>query len=55
VLADYRRLDGTAGRRIRVGDVSGVASGIDDDGALRVRLDDGTQHRILAGDVQMVG
>lgn len=55
VLADYRHLDGTVGRRVQVADVSGVACGIDDDGALRVLLDDGTQHRILAGDVQMVG
>ena len=43
----------TAGRRVRVGDVEGVAEGIDDRGALWLRCDDGTRQPILAGDVEM--
>ena len=45
-----------AGRRLRVLDLAGkeilgVALGIDSDGALRVRRDDGAELRVIAGDV----
>ena len=47
------------GRRIRVeeatggGDFAGIAVGIDGDGALRVRRDDGQEVRVIAGDVTL--
>jgi BirA family biotin operon repressor/biotin-[acetyl-CoA-carboxylase] ligase len=47
------------GRRIRVeratggGDFAGIAVGIDSDGALRVRRDDGQELRVIAGDVTL--
>ena len=37
------------------GRVDGVALGLDDDGALRVRLASGEEHRVVAGDVTVVG
>jgi BirA family transcriptional regulator, biotin operon repressor / biotin---[acetyl-CoA-carboxylase] ligase len=37
--------------RLPAGDVAGVAEGLDPDGALRLRLADGTTRRITAGDV----
>jgi biotin-(acetyl-CoA carboxylase) ligase len=45
-----------AGRRLRVLDLAGkeilgVALGIDSDGALRVKQDDGAELRVIAGDV----
>ena len=48
-----------AGRRLRVVDLAGeqilgVALGIDPDGALRVRGDDGAEMRVIAGDVTIV-
>jgi BirA family biotin operon repressor/biotin-[acetyl-CoA-carboxylase] ligase len=47
------------GRRVRVleqdrGELSGVALGIDSDGALRVGRDDGREMRVVAGDVTLV-
>ena len=45
----------TLGRRVRVGDVEGVAEALLPSGGLRVRRDDGTAAEILAGDVEMVG
>jgi len=46
------------GRRVRVleldgSQIAGVALGIDDDGALRVRCDDGAEVRVVAGDVTL--
>ncbi len=47
------------GQRIRVeeatggGDFAGIAVGIDGDGALRVRRDDGQEVRVIAGDVTL--
>ena len=46
----WRLRSNTIGRRVRVGEVEGIATDVRDDGALLV---DGTA--ILAGDVQMVG
>jgi biotin-(acetyl-CoA carboxylase) ligase len=47
-----------AGRPVRVRDLagpelSGLAEGIDADGALLVRCDDGRTERVLAGDVTL--
>jgi biotin-(acetyl-CoA carboxylase) ligase len=48
------------GRRVRVLDaiagseaVTGVAAGIDDDGALWIERDDGVRQRVVAGDVTL--
>jgi BirA family biotin operon repressor/biotin-[acetyl-CoA-carboxylase] ligase len=59
-LADaWRALAPLVGRRIHVaepaGAVEGEVLGLDDDGALRIRRDDGTEHRVIAGDVTVVG
>ena len=46
------------GRRVRVsfgnGEMEGVVSGVDNDGALLVTRGDGTQERVLAGDVTVL-
>jgi BirA family biotin operon repressor/biotin-[acetyl-CoA-carboxylase] ligase len=54
VLDAWRAADALRGRTVDVGNHSGVADGIDDDGALRLRTDGGVT-RITAGEVQMVG
>ena len=59
VRADFEARFQMRGRRVRVLDaigagaaaVEGVATGIDADGALLVRRDDGTTERVVAGDV----
>lgn len=59
VVAAWNSLDANAGRPVRVAlaaddpagpVVEGIDEGIDLDGALRLRLPDGTLHRVLAGD-----
>lgn len=42
----------TVGARVSVGDVTGVATDIDDDGALLVRDDGGTVHVVRSGEVR---
>jgi BirA family biotin operon repressor/biotin-[acetyl-CoA-carboxylase] ligase len=46
------------GRWVRVqepgGEVAGTATGLDADGALRLRLPSGVEHRVVAGDVTVV-
>ena len=44
----------TTGRRVRVGSVEGIATGIDASGALWVQTDDGQRRAIVAGDVELV-
>ena len=55
VAAEYREACVTVGRRIRatrpVGDLVGVARGVDDDGRLVVVDDAGALHTVSAGDV----
>ena len=51
-----RHAERMAGRRICVvalagTEMQGIALGIDADGALRLRLDDGEETRVIAGDV----
>ena len=48
-LDRWRERSHTLGRRVRVGDIEGIAQGVRDDGALLI---DG--HPVLAGDVEMV-
>jgi len=54
LLDDWRARSVTIGATVRVGGVTGVATGIDADGALWVLDDAGQRHRILAGDVEMI-
>ncbi len=53
----FEAVDDLAGRRIVLAcgreTLTGVAEGIDDDGALKLRLDDGGLHRLHAGDVHI--
>lgn len=41
------------GERVAVGSLVGMAEGVDDDGALRIRLDSGEVRRAVAGDVHL--
>lgn len=50
-FADWRSRLMMLGHSVQVGDVEGVAQDVDSDGALLVRLSDGSMQRILAGDV----
>lgn len=57
LLAEYRRHCGTLGSRVRVelptGEaITGTAVDVTDEGALRVRADDGHEHTFTAGDVR---
>lgn len=56
VLTQWRTFESTSGRRVRMvaEDLVGRADGIEDDGALRVHLPDGTTRRVYAGDVEFV-
>jgi BirA family biotin operon repressor/biotin-[acetyl-CoA-carboxylase] ligase len=53
MMADLTARDGTKGRTVRVGDVEGVADGIEANGKLRVMLD-GALQKVQAGDVKVV-
>ncbi len=55
LLAAWRRRSSTLGARVEVAGRRGTAVDIDADGALRLRDDAGVEHRVLAGDVAMVG
>jgi BirA family biotin operon repressor/biotin-[acetyl-CoA-carboxylase] ligase len=59
IAAAWRELAPLVGRRIHVAEPSGAVEGevlaLDDDGALRIRRDDGREHRVVAGDVTVVG
>lgn len=54
VLQRWRSHSATLGQRVRIGAVTGRAIALDDDGALRILGEDGVEHRILAGDVEMI-
>jgi BirA family biotin operon repressor/biotin-[acetyl-CoA-carboxylase] ligase len=55
IRAAWEELSDMIGREIRVdepgGRVTGIVLGLDDDGALRLRLASGAEHRVVAGDV----
>lgn len=55
VLGRWRARSATLGHRVRVGGVEGEAVDLDPDGALRIRVEDGSLRRVVAGDVEMVG
>ncbi|MGD9765453.1 MAG: biotin--[acetyl-CoA-carboxylase] ligase [Candidatus Binatia bacterium] len=59
VATAWRGLTTLIGRHIHVaepgGSVQGTVIDLDDDGALRLRLADGAEYRVLAGDVTVVG
>lgn len=52
MLEELRRHDALLGTRVHIEGVSGVARGIDRDGALLVEDDSGARHRILSGTVE---
>ncbi len=55
----YHEVDDLDGREIRLQcgreTLSGVSAGIDDEGALMLRANDGATHKLLAGDVHITG
>jgi BirA family biotin operon repressor/biotin-[acetyl-CoA-carboxylase] ligase len=51
ILGVWRARSATLGARVQVGEIRGVAIGLDPDGALRVRDDQGAEHRIVSGDL----
>lgn len=51
VLAAWRRASCTLGHRVRVGEHEGLAEDVAEDGALRLRLDDGRHVKVHAGDL----
>jgi BirA family biotin operon repressor/biotin-[acetyl-CoA-carboxylase] ligase len=57
LLTTWRGMLSTIGQRVTVqmieGQISGQASGVDDDGALLLRADDGTIQRVVAGEVTL--
>lgn len=57
LVAGWRARLSTLGQRITVTaadrQMSGLAADVDDDGALLVRADDGTIHRVIAGEVTL--
>ena len=59
IAAAWRRLAPLIGRTIRVQEPGAIVEGtvldIDADGALRLRLPTGGEHRVVAGDVTVVG
>lgn len=59
IAAAWRALTPLIGQRIHVeetaGSVEGTVCDLDDDGALRIRRDDGSEYRVVAGDVTVVG
>jgi BirA family biotin operon repressor/biotin-[acetyl-CoA-carboxylase] ligase len=54
VLDQWRKYEQTSGRTVLIVDdeLEGVAEGITEDGALRVRIGDGTLRKVYAGDVR---
>ena len=58
IIEEWKGFSCTLGRRIRVGGkahvIEGQAIDVDDTGALVVRLDNGLNERVLAGDVSLV-
>ena len=55
VLDRWRARSCTLGRRIRVGDLEGVARTVDPNGALLVETELGRSHRVLSGTVVDLG
>lgn len=58
IAASYRARSVTLGSRVHVSgaaELTGTAEDIDSSGALLVRTEDGTLHRVLAGDVSVRG
>ena len=57
LVSHLRRLDVLRGRRVRVNageTVTGTALGIDDEGRLKIQTDDGQEHFINSGEVELV-
>ncbi len=58
VLVEWKKLNMTIGNRVTVSGageaLEGLAQGVDSEGRLVVRLDDGSIHTVAAGDVTIV-
>ena len=58
VLGEWEELNVTIGRRVSVGGpreaLEGLAQGIDHEGRLIVKLDDGSLRQVAAGDVTIL-
>jgi BirA family biotin operon repressor/biotin-[acetyl-CoA-carboxylase] ligase len=59
IASAWRDRSGLIGQMIRVAEpgteIAGLVVGLDEDGSLRIRLPDGDEHRVIAGDVTVVG
>ena len=55
VLEAWRKADALLGQNVKIGEVYGIAAGIDERGALRVEGTDGLMTYVLAGDVELIG
>jgi BirA family transcriptional regulator, biotin operon repressor / biotin---[acetyl-CoA-carboxylase] ligase len=59
IAAEWTRLSGFVGRQIRVAEPGGVVAGevigLAPDGALCLKREDGREHRVVAGDVTVLG
>jgi BirA family biotin operon repressor/biotin-[acetyl-CoA-carboxylase] ligase len=59
IAAAWRDRSGLVGQMIQVAEpgmeIAGQVIGLDDDGALRVRLSSGGEYRVVAGDVTVIG
>jgi BirA family biotin operon repressor/biotin-[acetyl-CoA-carboxylase] ligase len=59
IATAWRDRSGLIGQMIRVAgpgkEIAGQVVGLDDDGSLRIRLSSGVEHRVLAGDVTVLG
>lgn len=51
IITEWKNLSLVSGKRVRVGEIEGQAQGIDEQGALILRLDDGFIKHITSGDV----
>jgi BirA family biotin operon repressor/biotin-[acetyl-CoA-carboxylase] ligase len=53
ILSELNAADALRGKRVRVGDITGVGRGLDDQGRLLLEGDDKTVHAILSGTVEL--
>ena len=54
ILSELNAADALRGKRVRVGDITGVGRGLDEQGRLLLEGEDKTLHAILSGTVELV-
>jgi BirA family transcriptional regulator, biotin operon repressor / biotin---[acetyl-CoA-carboxylase] ligase len=54
ILSELNAADALRGKRVRVGDITGVGRGLDEHGRLLLEGDDETLHAILSGTVELL-